>query len=89
MLCNLEDLKLYIDIFIDIGVPRLFASLIMNKNGLFFPMCRSMTAQLGKFQLELITKLTCNRLMHLPTKNIHLELHEIESTFVCKKETDR
>jgi hypothetical protein len=42
-LCNLEDLKLYIDIFNDIGVPRLGTWLIMNKNGLLFPMCSSMT----------------------------------------------
>ena len=42
---NLANLKLYIDLFIDISGPRLCATLIMNKNGLLFPM--TMTLRKG------------------------------------------
>ena len=39
--------KIIIDFFIGIGVPRLGTKLVMNKNGLIFPMCSSMTLHKG------------------------------------------
>ena len=49
---NYEDLILHIDFFIGIAVPRLGTKLVMNKNGLLFPMCCSMTKHRHKTSLD-------------------------------------
>ena len=49
---NLADLKLKNGLFKHISGPRLGAKLIMNKNGLIFPMCSSMTLRRPQMSLD-------------------------------------
>ena len=49
---NLADLKLKSGLFKHISGPRLGAKLIMNKNGLLFPMCSSMTLRRPQTSLD-------------------------------------
>ena len=49
---NLADPKLKNGLFKHISGPRLGAKLIMNKNGLIFPMCSSMTLRRPQMSLD-------------------------------------
>ena len=49
---NLADLKLKNGLFKHIGGPRLGATLVINKNGLIFPVCSSLTLRRPQMSLD-------------------------------------
>ena len=81
-LCNLENVISHFDLFGDIGGPRLCTRHVMNKNGLIFPMCSSMTLHKGLtiynfwiFESPAITWLDCTMTLEVFFFCLHYWLH--------------